>query len=290
MAERISGHTELIGLIATPIRHSKSPTMHNEAFAKLGLDYAYLAFEVGTQELKAAVEGFKALKVRGYNVSMPNKTVIGSYLDHLSPAAELCGAVNTVVNDNGVLTGHITDGIGYMRALKDNNIDVIGKKMTIVGAGGAATAIEIQAALDGVKELSIFNRRDEFWTRAETNVKNINEKTNCKATLYDLADLDALRREIADSAIFTNATGVGMKPLEGQMVIPDASYLRADLIVSDVVYMPTTTKLLEVAQGIGCKTMNGLGMMLYQGAAAFELWTGKEMPIDYMKEILDIQF
>lgn len=290
MAERITGHTELIGLIATPIRHSKSPIMHNEAFAKLGLDYAYLAFEVGNEELEDAVKGFKALKVRGYNVSMPNKTVIGQYLDHLSPAAELCGAVNTVVNDNGVLTGHITDGIGYMRALKDGGIDIIDKKMTIVGAGGAATAIEIQAALDGVKELSIFNRRDEFWDRAVANVKNINEKTNCKATLYDLADTSALRREIADSYIFTNATGVGMKPLEGQMIIPDASFLRKDLIVTDVVYMPTKTKMLEVAEQLGCKTMNGLGMMLYQGAAAFELWTGKEMPIDYMKEILDIKF
>lgn len=290
MAERITGHTELIGLIATPIRHSKSPTMHNEAFAKLGLDYAYLAFEVGTEELEDAVKGFKALKVRGYNVSMPNKTVIGQYLDHLSPAAELCGAVNTVVNDQGVLTGHITDGIGYMRALKDNNIDVIGKKMTIVGAGGAATAIEIQAALDGVKELAIFNRRDEFWQRAQQNVKNINEKTNCKATLYDLADTDALRREIETSYIFTNATGVGMKPLENEMILPDASYLRKDLIVSDVVYMPTKTKLLEVAEELGCTYMNGLGMMLYQGAAAFELWTGKEMPIAYMKEILDIRF
>lgn len=290
MAERITGHTELIGLMATPIRHSKSPTMHNEAFAKLGLDYAYLAFEVGTEELEDAVKGMKALKVRGWNVSMPNKTVIAQYMDHLSPAAELCGAVNTVVNEDGVLTGHITDGIGYMRALKDNNINVVGKKMTIVGSGGAATAIEIQASLDGVKELSIFNRKDEFWDRAVQNVKNINEKTNCKATLFDLADKDALRREIANSYLFTNATGVGMKPMEGQMILPDASYLRKDLIVSDVVYMPTTTKLLEVAQEVGCTYMNGLGMMLYQGAAAFELWTGKEMPIDYMKEILDIHF
>ena len=289
MAERITGHTELIGLIATPIRHSKSPTMHNEAFAKLGLDYAYLAFEVGTEQLEDAVKGFKALGVRGYNVSMPNKTVIGKYLDKLSPAAELCGAVNTVVNDHGVLTGHITDGIGYMRALKDNNIDVIGKKMTIVGAGGAATAIEIQAALDGVKELSVFNRKDEFWERAQQNVKNINEKTNCKATLFDLDDKEALRREIADSYLFANATGVGMKPLEGQMVIPDASYLRPDLIVTDVVYMPTKTKLLEVAEEVGCPCMNGLGMMLYQGAAAFKMWTGEDMPIAYMKEILHIE-
>lgn len=290
MAERITGHTELIGLIATPIRHSKSPTMHNEAFAKLGLDYAYLAFEVGNEELEDAVKGLKALKVRGYNVSMPNKTVIGQYLDHLSPAAKLCGAVNTVVNDNGVLTGHITDGIGYMRSLQDAGIDVIGKKMTIVGAGGAATAIEIQAALDGVKEISIFNRKDEFWERAEQNVKNINETTNCKATLYDLADTEALRREINDSYLFANATGVGMKPLEGQMVIPDASFLREDLIVTDVVYMPEETELLRVAKEVGCKTINGLGMMLYQGAAAFELWTGKEMQIDYMKDILNIHF
>lgn len=289
MAERITGHTELIGLIATPIRHSKSPTMHNEAFAKLGLDYAYLAFEVGTEQLEDAVKGFKALGVRGYNVSMPNKTVIGKYLDKLSPAAELCGAVNTVVNDNGVLIGNITDGIGYMRSLKDKGFDVIGKKMTIVGAGGAATAIEIQAALDGVKEISIFNRKDEFWDRAVQNVKNINEKTNCKATLFDLDDKEALRREIADSYLFANATGVGMKPLEGQMVIPDASYLRPDLIVTDVVYMPTKTKLLEVAEEVGCPCMNGLGMMLYQGAAAFKMWTGEDMPIAYMKEILHIE-
>lgn len=291
MSERISGHTELIGLIATPIRHSKSPTMHNEAFAKLGLDYAYLAFEVGAEQLADTVKGFKAMGVRGWNVSMPNKTIIGEYLDHLSPAAQLCGAVNTVVNDNGILTGHITDGIGFMRSLKENGIDIIGKKMTIVGAGGAATAIEIQAALDGVKEISIFNRRDEFWQRAENNVKNINEKTDCKATLYDLADVDALRKEINDSYIFTNATGVGMKPLEQEMIIPDDSYLRQDLIVADVVYMPAKTKLLEAAERVGCvKYINGEGMMLFQGAAAFEMWTGKEMPIEHVKEVLGIKF
>ena len=150
MAERITGHTELIGLMAYPIRHSSSPAMHNEAFAYLGLDYAYLAFEVDNNTLEDAVKGIRALKLVGSNVSMPNKTVVGQYLDKLSPAAELCGAVNTIVNENGVLTGHITDGIGFMQALKDNDIDVIGKKMTIAGAGGAATAIEIQAALDGV--------------------------------------------------------------------------------------------------------------------------------------------
>lgn len=290
MAERITGHTELIGLMAYPIRHSSSPAMQNEAFAKLGLDYAYLAFEVDNDTLEDAITGLRALKMRGSNVSMPNKTVVHKYLDELSPAAEMCGAVNTIVNDNGKLTGHITDGIGYMQSLKDNDIDVIGKKMTIVGAGGAATAIEIQAALDGVAEISIFNRKDEFWANAEKTVEKINTKTNCKATLYDLADLDKLKEEIADSYLFANATGMGMKPLEGQTYIPDKSFFRKDLIVTDVVYFPRETEMLRMAKEVGCKTMNGLGMMLFQGSAAFELWTGQSMPIEYMKETLGIKY
>lgn len=289
MEKRITGHTELIGLMAYPIRHSSSPAMHNAAFAKLGLDYAYLAFEVDNDSLEGAVQGIRSLKLVGSNVSMPNKTVVHKYLDKLSPAAEMCGAVNTIVNEDGVLTGHITDGTGYMMSLKDNGVDVIGKKMTIVGAGGAATAIEIQAALDGVAEVSIFNRKDEFWANAEETVRKINEKTNCKAQLFDLADLDKLKEEIASSYLFTNATGMGMKPLEGQTYIPDKSFLRPDLIVSDVVYYPRETELLRMAKEVGCKTMNGLGMMLFQGAAAFKMWTGEDMPIEYMKEKLDIK-
>ena len=289
MEKRITGHTELIGLMAYPIRHSSSPAMHNAAFAKLGLDYAYLAFEVDNDSLEGAVQGIRSLKLVGSNVSMPNKTVVHKYLDKLSPAAEMCGAVNTIVNKDGVLTGHITDGTGYMMSLKDNGVDVIGKKMTIVGAGGAATAIEIQAALDGVAEISIFNRKDEFWANAEETVRKINEKTNCKAQLFDLADLDKLKEEIASSYLFTNATGMGMKPLEGQTYIPDKSFLRPDLIVSDVVYYPRETELLRMAKEVGCKTMNGLGMMLFQGAVAFKMWTGEDMPIEYMKEKLDIK-
>lgn len=290
MAERLTGHTELIGLMAYPIRHSSSPAMHNEAFAKLGLDYAYLAFEVDNDTLEDAVKGLRALKLVGSNVSMPNKTVVHKYLDELSPAAELCGAVNTIVNDNGKLIGHITDGTGYMRSLEDNDIHVIGKKMTIAGAGGAAKAIEIQAALDGVKEISIFNIKDKFWDSAVDTVEKINAKTDCKAKLFDLNDTEALRAEIADSYLLTNATGMGMKPLEGKTWLPDASYLRPDLIVTDTVYAPLETELLRVAKTVGCKTMNGLGMMLFQGAAAFKLWTGQDMPIEYMKEILNIRY
>lgn len=290
MAERITGHTELIGLMAYPIRHSSSPAMHNEAFATLGLDYAYLAFEVDNDTLEDAVKGLRALKMVGSNVSMPNKTVVGQYLDELSPAAQMCGAVNTIVNDHGKLIGHITDGVGYMQSLKDNNIDVIGKKMTIAGAGGAAKAIEVQAALDGVKEISIFNIKDKFWPAAEKTVETIRSNTDCIVNLYDLDDKEKLREELADSYLFVQATGVGMKPLDGLSVVPDKSFFRPELIVTDTIYSPRETALLKMAKEAGCKTMNGLGMMLFQGDAAFYLWTGQHMPIDHMKEVLDIKY
>ncbi|MDR4945722.1 shikimate dehydrogenase [Neobacillus cucumis] len=284
---RIDGRTKLLGLLATPIGHSLSPAMHNMSLRKLGLNYAYMAFEVGNQELADVVTGMRALKIRGFNVSMPNKTKILPLLDELSPAAQFAGAVNTVVNEDGKLIGHITDGTGYMRALKEAGIDFVGKKMTLMGAGGAATAIAIQAALDGVGEISIFNRDDEFFERAVKNAQIINEEIegiNCKATVYRLEDLEKLKEEIESSDILTNATGVGMKPLEGQCLIPDPSYLRPDLIVSDVVYIPRKTRLLEMAETVGCQTLNGLGMMLWQGAKAFEIWTGQEMPVEYVKE------
>jgi len=284
MPERITGHTELIGLMAYPIRHSLSPAMHNEAFAMLGLDYAYLAFEVENEQLKDAVQSIRALRMRGSNISMPNKTLVCEYLDKLSPAAQLVGAVNTIVNDEGVLTGHITDGTGFMRSLKEAGVDIIGKKLTIAGVGGAATAICIQGALDGVKEIAIYNIKDKFYENGEKTVEKIRNNTGSMAKLTDLADTEALRADIADSAIFINATGVGMKPLDQVSIITDEAMLRPDLVVADTVYNPIKTKMLAMAEACGCKTVNGLGMMLWQGAAAFELWTGKEMPVEYIKK------
>ncbi|WP_321388535.1 shikimate dehydrogenase [uncultured Enterococcus sp.] len=289
MTERLSGHTLLIGLIATPIRHSLSPTMHNEAFAKLGMDYAYLAFEVGNEELEDAVKGIRALGIRGSNVSMPNKQAIIPYLDELSPAAELAGAVNTVVNKDGKghLVGHITDGTGAMRSLREEGVEVKGQIVTMTGAGGAGTAIAIQAALDGVKELRIFNIEDAAFENAKETVKKINEKTECKATLTPLSDQEAFKKSIAESSIYIDATGVGMKPLENESLINDPAMIHDELVVFDVVYIPKETKLLKFAEANGAKkTVNGLGMMLYQGAEAFNLFTGEEMPVDYIKELL----
>ena len=290
MEQRIKGTTGLMALIGSPVGHSGSPAMYNFSFRHHNLDYAYMAFDIKEDQVPAALDAIRLFKMRGANVTMPCKNEVAKHMDELSPAARIIGAVNTIVNDNGHLTGHITDGIGFMSALKDNDIDVIGKKMTIVGAGGAATAIEIQAALDGVAEITIFNRKDEFWDRAVSTVEKINTKTSCHAVLYDLADLDKLKAEMDDSFIFVNATGVGMKPLEGQSVVPDKSYFRPELIVIDVPYSPLETKMRSMAKEVGCKTMNGLGMMLFQGSAAFELWTGEPMPIEHMKEILHISY
>ena len=286
MAERITGHTELIGLMAYPIRHSSSPAMHNEAFAYLGLDYAYLAFEVDNNTLEDAVKGIRALKLVGSNVSMPNKTVVGQYLDKLSPAAELCGAVNTIVNENGVLTGHITDGIGFMQALKDNDIDVIGKKMTIAGAGGAATAIQVQCALDGAREISIFNIKDAFFERTLKTAEKIRKAVpECVVNVYDIADTAKMTEEIQSSDIFANATIVGMKPMDDQSVVKDLSAFRPGLVVADAVYNPEETKLLREAKEAGCTCIGGKGMLLWQGVAAFKLYTGQDMPVEDVKKL-----
>lgn len=289
MSERLSGHTLLISLIATPIRHSLSPKMHNEAFAKLGLDYAYLAFEVGNEELADAVQGIRALGIRGSNVSMPNKQAIIPYLDEISPAAELVGAVNTVVNKDGKghLVGHVTDGTGAVRALAEEGVDIKDQIITLSGAGGAGTAIAVQLGLDGAKEVRIFNQKDAAFANAEKTVEKINSRIQTKASLTDLADQEAFKKSIAESSIYIDATGVGMKPLEDMSLITDPEVIRPDLVVFDVVYSPAETKLLKFAKEHGAKkAINGLGMMLYQGAEAFKLFTGEDMPVDYIKDLL----
>lgn len=282
--KEITGHTRLTGLLGSPVSHSISPMMHNEAFRQLGLDYVYLAFDVGTDTLEKAVEGLRALNVRGFNLTMPDKNRMSELCDKLSPAAEIIGAVNTVVNDNGIFTGYTTDGIGYMRAVADAGHNIIGKKMTLLGAGGAATAVLVQAALDGVSEISVFSIRDSFFERAERTVAALNERTNCKVTLYDFENESILRREIGDSAILTNGTSVGMAPNTDRSIITDSTMFHKDLIVSDVIYNPRETKLLKLAKEAGCATFNGLYMLLYQGAEAFKLWTGQDMPVSLIKE------
>lgn len=286
--ERIDGHTGLFGIFATPIKHSLSPKMHNNAFAKLGLNDVYLAFEVGQDQLANAVQSMRTLHMRGANISMPNKQAIVPLLDKLSPAAQLTGTVNTVVNDHGVLTGHITDGTGFMQALRDEGLNILGAKMVLAGAGGAGTAIAIQAALDGVGEIAIFNRRSGAkWSQACKNVELINHHTKCQATLHALEDQSDFKQKLASADIYCDTTSLGMKPHENESVVNDPAWFHKQMIVFDAVYAPRETKLLKVAKQAGvAHRLNGIGMIIEQGAEAFQLWTGKQMPVDYIRHLL----
>lgn len=280
----ITGHTRLTALLGSPVAHSISPLMHNEAFQLLDLDYTYLCFEVNEETLPAAVDGLKACGIRGFNLTMPNKNKIVELLDELSLAARLIGAVNTVVNDDGHLTGYNTDGVGYMQAVKDAGYDITGKTITIMGAGGAATAICAQAALDGVEKIHIFAREtSRFWDRTQKLAENINSTLPCKAVLHENKDTAALAQAISESALLLNATSVGMAPNTEGTIIEDTSLYHPDLIVSDVIYNPRETRFLKEAREAGCRTFNGMYMLLYQGAEAFRLWTGKEMPVKEIK-------
>lgn len=280
----VSGRTGLLGLIGTPVGHSGSPAMYNYSFELLDMDYKYLAFDIKLDEVANAISAIKTFKMKGANVTMPCKGAVCEYMDELSPAARIIGACNTIVNENGKLIGHITDGQGYVRNLKENGVDVKGKKITIMGAGGAATAIQVQCALDGAREISIFNKKDDFFQRAEKTVEDIKKEVpNCIVNLYDLDDTEKLYAEISDSDILTNATIVGMKPYENDTNILDTNVFRKDLVVTDVVYNPIKTKMILEAEKAGCKVIGGKGMLLYQGVEAFKLFTGKEMPVKEVK-------
>ena len=284
MKKQITGHTGLMCLLGSPCKHSISPMMHNKAFEALELDYRYLAFEVDEATLETAVEGLKTLGARGFNLTMPCKNKMISLCDKLSPAAKLIGAVNTVVNDNGILTGHNTDGIGYMQSVKDAGFDIIGKKMTLLGAGGAATAIMVQAALDGVAEISVFLRKtSRFYERAKATANALMTETDCKIKLCDFNDEASLRSELADSVLVVNGTSIGMAPEVDVSPIPSADLLPDGIIVSDIIYNPKETKLLSMAREKGLPYFNGTYMLLYQGAEAFRLWTGCDMPVDLIK-------
>lgn len=246
MENRISGTTGLLALIGSPVGHSGSPAMYNYSFQKLGLDYVYAAFDITTEDVGKAVEAMRLFKMRGINVTMPDKTEAVRYMDALSPAAQIIGAVNTIVNDDGVLTGHITDGEGFVNNLRDHGIEIAGKKITVAGGGGAATAIQVQCALDGAREISIFNIKDEFFERTlQTAEKIRNAKPECVVNVYDIADEAKMKEEIASSDIFTNATIVGMKPMDGESVVKDVSAFRPGLVVCDAVYNPKKTRLLD---------------------------------------------
>lgn len=284
MFPSITGHTRLGGLLGSPVSHSISPMMHNDSFRELGLDYVYLCFDVGPEKLGGVVHALRDMNVYGFNLTMPDKEAVLPYLDELSLAASMIGAVNTVKNENGRLIGHMTDGIGYMKSVKEAGCNVIGKEMMLLGAGGAASAIAVQAAIDGVAKLHLVCRKSRSWKKAEKLVESINQNTNCQAELTDLADTETIRSLLSTTTLLVNGTSVGMAPHADCTPLPDTTLFHPHLTVSDVIYNPRMTRLLTDAKAAGCSVFNGMYMLLYQGEAAFKIWTGLDMPTELIRQ------
>lgn len=283
MVNRIQGTTTLYGLIGYPLKHSRSPHMHNSAFEALGLDHVYMVFEVKAGLIKEALEAFKVLGVKGGNITMPHKTEVVKHLDEISPDAKIIGSVNTIkIDEEGKVSGFNTDGKGLVKALDEAGVNYKGEKIVILGAGGAARAVAIQLAYDGAKEVVIANRT---LSKAEEIVNRINENIpESKGKAIELDEI-ILREELKDASIFINCTSKGMKNPD-ESPIEDINLFHKGLFVVDIIYDPLKTRFLSLAEEAGCKIMNGIDMMIYQGALAFKIWTGEEMPVDYIKEVL----
>ena len=284
---RISGTTRLTGLLGSPVSHSFSPLIQNEAFRLLGIDCRYLCFAADEAHLPAAVQGLVALQAAGWNCTMPDKYRMAELCEELDPEAALMQSVNTVKNDGGHLIGYSTDGAGFLRSLRSAGGNPAGARMTVLGAGGAARAIVARAALEGMECIHVFNRRGAHFTQMEELMRRLSEKSTCRLILSDFGSFEALRDSISQSNILANATSVGMGVQSEACLIPDRSFLRPGLIVSDIIYHPLQTKLLRLAAQAGCTAVNGIPMLVGQGAESFRIWTGQEMPVGPVSALLE---
>jgi len=277
MKSRISAKTKVCGVIGDPVEHTMSPVMHNAAFKKLGMDYRYLPFRVSKEELGRTIADMRALNIRGLNVTIPHKVAVIPFLDKLDPLAKEIGAVNTIVNDDGVLTGYNTDATGFLQALLDNGVEPEGKRVVILGAGGASRAISFILAEKGAR-LVILNRR---LNRAKELARSVSRSSKDIAALK--LDEANLAKAMEGAEVLVNATSVGMSPGTGETPLP-ARLLKPGLVVFDIVYNPVRTRLLREAEAAGARTIGGLDMLVWQGAMAFEKWTGRKAPLELMKK------
>ncbi|MGF0031945.1 shikimate dehydrogenase [Bariatricus sp. SGI.154] len=291
MDTRISGKTRLMGVFGTPIKHSGSPIIYNFCFDYYGIDCAYLAFDCDASQVKDSLAAMRRLNMRGANVTMPCKQEVARNMDRLSPAAKFIGAANTIVNDNGVLTGHITDGMGVVLDLKDHGKSIVDKDIVLLGAGGAATAIMVQCALDGAKSVTVFNRSAEGLEKARRIGENMmNDGVPCKMEYHLISESELMHDMIRKADVLINGTSVGMRPvMEGVSLVTDMTAFHENLVVYDIIYNPLVTKLMSDAVANGCKEENvigGKGMLLWQGAGAFKLFSGLDMPAQELKAFL----
>ena len=275
---KVTGKTAVYGIFGYPVKHSLSPLMQNAAFSEKAIDAVYVPFEVPPENLKEAVEGVRALGVRGLNVTVPHKERIVEHLDYLSDEAELLGAVNTVKNENGELTGYNTDAEGFLRSLLEEGVELEGKRALMFGAGGAARAVGYALLKGGVKFLNIVNRN---FSRGKEVGELLGKLGN--VLVYPLKE-STVEVLLEDVDLIVNTTSLGMKPDDPHLF--DYSKIPSGVTVVDIIYNPPETPLLKAAREKGCKTVNGLGMLVHQGAVAFEIWTGEKAPVETMREVL----
>ncbi len=278
---QITGQTKIVGIIGAPIKHSRSPQIHNAAIAALGLDYVYVPFHVQPDNLGAAIEGFKAINVVGINVTIPHKQDVIPYLDEISREATLIGAVNTLIFKEGAIAGENTDAPGFLQAMQEEGFKVPqGGMAVVIGAGGSARAIVVALALAGVQTICITNRTV---SRAVALATNLSEKTG--ASIYGIGlDDPKLPSTVGTSQLIVNTAATSMDVSHPLLIDPE--WLEPQSIVYDIVYTPPETRLLQAAAEKGCHTIGGLGMLVHQGAIAFEKWTGVKPPVETMRQVL----
>ena len=272
---KIDGYTRLAAVVANPIKHSISPFIHNSAFEATGINGVYLALEVEVSDLAETVANIRRYQMFGINLSMPYKEEVIPYLDELRDEVRLIGAVNTVVNQEGTLIGYNTDGKGFFKSLP--SFEISGKRMILLGAGGAAKSILTQAILDGASQVSVFVRSTSM-EKTKAYLETLQSETGFRVDLYALEEHSVLQERITASDLLVNATSVGMDGKSSP--VPENLLLPENLLVADIIYQPFETPFLQWAKSQGNVAVNGLGMLLYQAAEAFKLWTGKDMPTD----------
>ncbi|MFF2886866.1 shikimate dehydrogenase [Paenibacillus sp. NPDC057967] len=273
----IDSHTVLYGVIGDPIRHSKSPIMMNRAFRETGINGAYAAFHITDDKLEDFIRGVRAMGIRGVNVTIPHKLRVMELLDEIHEGARAIGAVNTIVNDNGRLTGYNTDGIGYVRSLKEEAAPSIeGKRVVVIGAGGASRGIVYALLQEKPARITITNRTVQ---RAEELAASL----EAGGVQLDASSNDQLEELCGEADIVINTTSVGMFPQVDQSPVP-GHWLKPGSVASDLIYNPLKTRFLLEAEQQGCIAHGGLGMFIYQGAYAFEYWTGQPAPVAAMRE------
>ena len=274
----IKSSTNIVGLIGHPVSHSFSPPMHNEAFRDLNLDYAYLTFDVSPDNLKNAIQGAKALNIKGLNVTIPHKINVIPYLDELDEIATLIGAVNTI--DFKEMKGYNTDGIGAVKAI-EKVTPIKNKKIVVAGAGGASRAISFYLAKYNAESITILNRNQKKANKLAGDILNSNLCSNVYSD-----SITTINSAISDADILINTTPVGMHPKYDEKPITDASSIGEDMVVFDAVYNPTETGLLKETLKAGAKPVYGIKMLLYQGVESFKIWTGNNPSVDVMENAL----